>query len=100
MSELHSSRRDVMRAPLIPNKTPAKRRPKGQAWPAYDLLPRINRVLTDRGMLASRFGRRAVNDPGLVEGIEAGRRLRRATRDKVEAYLRRLEWLASIKGEA
>lgn len=77
-----------------------KRRPTGKAWPAYDLLPRINRVLVDRAMLASRFGRRACNDPHLVDQIEAGRRLRLAARVRVETYLRRLEWLASMKGEA
>lgn len=89
-----------MRAPAIPTTLPAKRRPTGVAWPAYDLLPRINRILADRNMLASRFGRRAVNDPHLVDGIESGRCLRRATRNRVETYLRRLEWLASIKGES
>lgn len=77
-----------------------KRRPTGKALPALDLLPRINRVLADRDMLASRFGRRAINDPHLIDQIEAGRRLRSATRVRVETYLRRLEWLASIRGEA
>lgn len=98
MSEVSTSRRDVMRPPTTSQTLQIKRRPTGQAWPAYDLLPRINRILANRNMLASRFGRRAVNDPHLVDGIEAGRRLRLATRNRVETYLSRLEWLASIKG--
>lgn len=99
MHEVATSRRDAMRALALSTTPSPKRRPKGQAWPAYDLLPRINRILADRNMLASRFGRRAVNDPHLVDGIEAGRRLRQATRVRVETYLRRLEWLASMNGE-
>lgn len=53
-----------------------KRRPTGKAQPALDLLPRIDRALADRKMLPSRFGRKAVNDPHLVDQIKAGRRLR------------------------
>lgn len=77
----------------------SKIRPRGVASPAFDLLPRIERACADRNILPSRFGRRATNDPQLIYDIRKGRRLRAETRDRIETYLRRLERLASMKGE-
>lgn len=75
-------------------------RPRGEALPAIDLLPRIERVCTARGIRLSRFGRRAVGDPRLVYDIRNGRGLRATTRERVEAYIKRLEWLVSLEGGA
>jgi hypothetical protein len=71
---------------------PFKPRPKGEAQPALDLLPRIEAALATRSMLPSRFGRRAANDPKLTRRIFAGLPIREGTRSKVIAYLARLEW--------
>lgn len=79
---------------------PRKSRPCGKALPATDLLPRIERICAARKMLVSRFGRRAVNDPHLVDGIRGGRGLRAVTREKVETYLQRLEWMEKLQGGA
>jgi len=84
--------RAAARALVLPIR---KCRPCGEASPATDLLPRIERACAVRKMKDSRFGRRAVNDPGLVERIRSGRGIRAATREKIEAYLRKLEWMAA-----
>ncbi len=51
------------------------------------LLERIERHLKETHMSATRFGRRAVGDPRFVLDLRMGRRPRRRTLEKVEAYL-------------
>lgn len=51
------------------------------------LLERIERHLKDTHMSATRFGRRAVGDPRFVLDLRMGRRPRRRTLERVEAYL-------------
>lgn len=51
------------------------------------LLDRIERHLKETHMSATRFGRRAVGDPRFVLDLRAGRRPRRRTVERVEAYL-------------
>jgi hypothetical protein len=50
------------------------------------LLDRIERHLKDTHMSATRFGRRAVGDPRFVLDLRMGRRPRRRTLERVEAY--------------
>lgn len=69
-----------------------KERVRGKAGDASDVLARIERVIVDKGIPASRIGRRAVNDPGLVERLRAGGSIREATRQRIVAYLAKLEW--------
>ena len=71
---------------------PPAPRPKGEASAAKDLLPRIERAIVERGITATKFGRRAVNDPGLLPRLRAGGGIREATREKIVAYLSKLEW--------
>lgn len=51
------------------------------------LLDRIERHLKESHMSATRFGRRAVGDPRFVLDLRMGRKPRRRTLEKVEAYL-------------
>jgi hypothetical protein len=51
------------------------------------LLDRIEHHLRETHMSATRFGRRAVGDPRFVLDMRMGRRPRRRTIQKVEAYL-------------
>ena len=51
------------------------------------LLDRIEAHLKETHMAATRFGRRAVGDPRFVLDLRNGRRPRRRTRERVEAYL-------------
>lgn len=51
------------------------------------LLERIERHLKETHMSATRFGRRAVGDPRFVLDLRLGRRPRRRTLEKVEAFL-------------
>ena len=51
------------------------------------LLDRIERHLKETHMSATRFGRRAVGDPRFVLDLRLGRRPRRRTLERVEAYL-------------
>lgn len=71
---------------------PPAPRPKGEASAATDLIPRIERAIVERGITATKFGRRAVNDPGLLPRLRAGGGIREATREKIVAYLSKLEW--------
>lgn len=52
-----------------------------------ELLDRIERHLKETHISATRFGRRAVGDPRFVLDLRAGRRPRRRTLERVEAYL-------------
>ena len=54
---------------------------------AMKLLDRIERHLKESHMSATRFGRRAVGDPRFVLDLRMGRKPRRRTLEKVEAYL-------------
>ena len=51
------------------------------------LLDRIELHLKETHISATRFGRRAVGDPRFVLDLRMGRRPRRRTVQKVEAYL-------------
>ncbi|SEQ47642.1 hypothetical protein SAMN05518866_10156 [Sphingobium sp. YR768] len=66
-------------------------RPIGEASPAYDLLPRIEKAIRLRNWRPTRFGRRATGDPRLVFDIRNGRKLREDTRLRILALLARLE---------
>lgn len=52
-----------------------------------ELLDRIERHLKETHISATRFGRRAVGDPRFVLDLRTGRRPRRRTLERVEAYL-------------
>ena len=51
------------------------------------LLDRIERHLKESHISATRFGRRAVGDPRFVLDLRSGRRPRRRTVERGEAYL-------------
>jgi len=51
------------------------------------LLERIERHLKDNHISATRFGRRAVGDPRFVLDLRMGRRPRRRTIERLNAYL-------------
>jgi hypothetical protein len=51
------------------------------------LLRAIERHLRQSGQPPSRFGREALGDPGLVQGMRRGRELRPRTEARVRAYL-------------
>lgn len=53
------------------------------------LLQRIEQHLRDTRTAPTRFGRDAVSDPNLIDNLRDGRRLRPATRKRVEDYLAR-----------
>lgn len=55
--------------------------------PDPHLLHEIESFLASTGMKEWAFGRKAVNDPKLVDQVRAGRELRKGTRDRVLAYL-------------
>ncbi|KXU31541.1 hypothetical protein A0J57_05435 [Sphingobium sp. 22B] len=69
-----------------------KPRPKGKAVCALDLIPRIEKAIAERDMLPSRFGRNVANAPDLIDRIKTGAGIRHETREKVVAYLAKLEW--------
>ncbi|HYE52107.1 MAG TPA: hypothetical protein VEB20_21100 [Azospirillaceae bacterium] len=53
------------------------------------ILQPIEQYLARSGLSASAFGRLAVGDPRFVFDLREGRECRRATRDRVRAWLRR-----------
>ena len=55
------------------------------------LLERIEKHLKDHHISATRFGRRAVGDPRFVLDLRQGRRPRRRTLERLEAYLQSVE---------
>lgn len=52
-----------------------------------ELLEQIEAYLMRSGVSPSTFGRLAVGDPRFVGDLKAGRKLRRGTRERVNAYL-------------
>lgn len=55
------------------------------------LLERIEKHLKEHHISATRFGRRAVGDPRFVLDLRMGRRPRRRTVERLNAYLNTLE---------
>ena len=55
------------------------------------LLDRIEKHLKDHHISATRFGRRAVGDPRFVLDLRMGRRPRRRTIERLDAYLASVE---------
>lgn len=55
------------------------------------LLERIEKHLKDNHISATRFGRRAVGDPRFVLDLRLGRRPRRRTIERLEAYIASVE---------
>lgn len=51
------------------------------------LLERIEKHLKENHISATRFGRRAVGDPRFVLDLRMGRRPRRRTLERLDAYL-------------
>lgn len=51
------------------------------------LMVKIDRYLRQNNMPPTTFGRRAINDPRLVEDMRRGRELRAETVARVEAFL-------------
>ena len=68
---------------------PATIKPK--AAPADDLLPCIHRAMGAHGMSESQFGKQMSNDPNLMVRIKSGENIRYATRQKIVAFLAKLE---------
>jgi hypothetical protein len=65
-----------------------------------ELLDRIEAYLAKAEVSPSRFGRRAAGDPRLVLDLRTGRRLRRQTECRLEAYLVTCEQeLSSVPGD-
>lgn len=60
------------------------------------LLDRIEMHLVSHRISATRFGRRAVGDPRFVLDLRLGRRPRRRTLERLNAYL---EWIESGREE-
>jgi tRNA-dihydrouridine synthase len=52
------------------------------------LFRAIELLLEQQGMSASRIGREAIGDPGLVRDLRRGRELRPQTRARLVSYLR------------
>lgn len=52
-----------------------------------NLLEKIEKHLKENHISATRFGRRAVGDPRFVLDLRMGRRPRRRTIERLEAYL-------------
>ncbi|NIJ09186.1 hypothetical protein FHS31_002818 [Sphingomonas vulcanisoli] len=52
------------------------------------ILQEIEGYLRAHHMTPSRFGRLVVNDPHLIRGLRAGRRLRRDTAERIERFLK------------
>lgn len=63
-----------------------------------NLLERIEKHLKDNHISATRFGRRAVGDPRFVLDLRMGRRPRRRTLERLEAYLAALEVSTKAEG--
>lgn len=63
------------------------------------LLDRIEHHLKESHMSATRFGRRAVGDPRFVLDLRSGRRPRRRTVERVEAYLMKHSEQSSVVGD-
>jgi hypothetical protein len=55
--------------------------------PHPDLLAEIRTFCAARGMATTRFGKEALSDPAFVSNLEAGRECRRATINKVRAFM-------------
>ncbi|MBY0520640.1 MAG: hypothetical protein K2P79_09465 [Sphingomonas sp.] len=51
------------------------------------MLVKVDRFLRASGMSATRFGRLAVRDPGLVRDLRRGRSPRPETLARIEAFL-------------
>jgi len=51
------------------------------------MLVEVDRFLRASGMSATRFGRLAVGDPGLVRDLRRGRALRPATSARIAAFM-------------
>ncbi len=62
------------------------------------LLDRIESHLINYRISATRFGRRAVGDPRFVLDLRLGRRPRRRTLERLNAYLDRIERGSEGKG--
>ena len=62
------------------------------------LLDRIEIHLIKHRISATRFGRRAVGDPRFVLDLRLGRRPRRRTLERLNAYLDRIERGSEDKG--
>lgn len=62
------------------------------------LLDRIEIHLITQRISATRFGRRAVGDPRFVLDLRLGRRPRRRTLERLNAYLDRIERGSEDKG--
>jgi len=62
------------------------------------LLDRIEKHLIRHRISATRFGRRAVGDPRFVLDLRLGRRPRRRTLERLNAYLDRIERGSGDKG--
>lgn len=52
-----------------------------------ELLARITACIAERGLTPTKFGEQAINDPDLVRELGEGREMRRATRERVEAFM-------------
>ena len=59
------------------------------------LLERIEKHLKENHISATRFGRRAVGDPRFVLDLRMGRRPRRRTVERLDAYLSSCEKAAA-----
>ncbi|MFC3440761.1 hypothetical protein ACFOKF_06025 [Sphingobium rhizovicinum] len=73
---------------------PVERRrpaPIGDTAPAYDLLPRIDRLGWLYGLSDATIGRRALNDPNAIYDLRGGRQFRAVTRARLVAFLDLLE---------
>lgn len=52
-----------------------------------DILTEIEAFRERTGLPATTFGRKAIGDANLVEDLQAGRELRRATEQKVRTFM-------------
>lgn len=54
----------------------------------HELLAAIDQFIAEHpGMTASAFGTQSINDPALVSDLREGRELRRATRERILAFI-------------
>lgn len=56
--------------------------------PEQKLIAAIEEFLTSSGMKPTRFGKDALGDANLLKQLHDGRELRRASRDRIESFLK------------
>ena len=73
--------------------------PRTGTDPDEQLITDIEAWITRRGLSPTRFGRDALGDPGFVEALRSGRRVRLATADRVLTFMGEAPLGPAFRGE-